>query len=308
MRPSKAFSFMLFGMFVWSYAQASDTLPTQKISDNVYAIIGSMDNRTIENLGNNATFGVIVTSEGVVLIDSGATTKGARRLHSAIKKITDKPVVTVINTGGQDHRWLGNSYFKSLGARIIASTAAVVDQKARTRDQLFMLGNLVGSEGLDGTNPVYADTTFDTTLNLTIGNTQIKLHHAGQAHTPGDSFVWLEREKIMFTGDIVYTERMLGIGQQSNSKTWLHVFEAMAAYQPKHIVPGHGAPTDLQTAKKDSYDYLRFLRQSVRDFMDAGGDISEISKIDQTSYKYLKNFDTLAGRNAQKVYTELEWE
>lgn len=308
MHSAQVFSFMLYGILVWTSAQASDTLRTQKITDSVYAIIGSMDNRTVENLGNNATFGVIVTSEGVVLIDSGATTKGARRIHTEIKKITSKPVVMVINTGGQDHRWLGNSYFQSLGARLVASTAAVADQKARTRDQLFMLGNLVGTEGIDGTRAVYADTTFDTILELSIGDTQLKLHHPGHAHTPGDSFVWLEKERVMFTGDIVYTERMLGVGQQSNSKSWLHAFEVMAAYQAKHLIPGHGAPTELQTAQKDTYDYLRFLRQSVQQFMDRGGDISEISKIDQSPFLYLKNFDTLAGRNAQKVYSELEWE
>ena len=43
-------------------------------------------------------------------------------------------------------------------------------------------------------------------------------------------------------------------------------------------------------------------------FIEEGGDISEIRKIDQSKFNYLLNFDTLAGRNAQKVYTELEWE
>lgn len=298
----------IFTLLAISSAQASDALETHKISHNVYAIVGSMDNRTPENLGNNATFGFIITKQGVVLIDSGATTKGAMQLHDTIKKITNKPIIMVINTGGQDHRWLGNSYFKQLGAKIISSTAAVVDQKARTQDQLFMLGNLVGNDGLDGTRAVYADSTFDTTLEFTLGDTVFKLQHAGQAHTPGDSFVWLPRQKIMFTGDIVYTERMLGIGQQSNSRAWISVFEAMASYKPKHLIPGHGKPTSLPTARKDTYDYLVFLRHSVYEFMDKGGDISDIRKIDQSKYMYLKNFDSLAGRNAQKVYAELEWE
>ena len=294
----------LFCLPVW----ADKNLSLQEVTDKVYAIVGDLGNRTAENLGNNATFGFIVTEDGVVLIDSGGTYLGAREIHRLIKTVTDKSVVTVINTGGQDHRWLGNGYFKASGAEIITSEEAVNDQKARATDQLFTLGNLVGDEGLTGTNAVYADRTFKDKLELIRGSFKITVVHAGQAHTPGDSFVWLPDLKVMFSGDIVYVERMLGIGDQSNSKSWLEAYEAMASYQPLHLVPGHGRATDLQQADKDTYDYLTFLRKSVSEFMDNGGDITDIGSLDQSEYSYLVNHDTLAGRNAQQVYTELEWE
>jgi len=54
---------------------------------------------TEKDLGTNATFGVVVTQDGVVLIDPGASFNGAQRIHEAIKTITDKPVKLVINTG-----------------------------------------------------------------------------------------------------------------------------------------------------------------------------------------------------------------
>ena len=216
--------------------------------------------------------------------------------------------MTVINSGGQDHRWLGNGYFKKIGAKIIASKNAVEDQKARTQDQFFGLGTLVGDEGISGTEAVYADTTFDTKHDFELGSTRFEITHSGQAHTPGDSFIWLPKQKVMFTGDIVYVERMLGVGSQSNSKSWIAVYEAMAAHKPEHIIPGHGNPTTLEKANKDSYEYLKFLRKSVSEFIDDDGDISEISKVDQSPYKYLSNFDSLSGRNAQQVYTEMEFE
>ncbi|WP_299875962.1 MBL fold metallo-hydrolase [uncultured Cocleimonas sp.] len=287
---------------------AASDLTLKKITDNVYAIVGELSNRSPVNLGNNSTFGVVVTDKGVVLIDAGATYKGAEKIHNVIKGITDKPIVTVINTGGQDHRWLGNGYFKKLGAKIIASNDAVEDQKARTQDQFFRLGTLVGDEGIKGTEAVYADTTFDTEYNFELGGVNFEITHAGQAHTPGDSFIWLPQQKVMFTGDIVYIERMLGIMDHSNSKSWVAVYEAMAAHNPEHIIPGHGNPTTLETADKDTYGYLTSLRDSVAEFIDDDGDISEISKVDQSAYKYLLNYDSLSGRNAQKVYTEMEFE
>jgi hypothetical protein len=112
----------------------------------------------------------------------------------------------------------------------------------------------------------------------------------------------------MFTGDIVYVERMLGVGSQSNSKIWLEVFQTMAAHKPRHLVPGHGQATDLSQAKRDTYDYLTFLRESVSDFIDSGGDISDIGSVNQAQFSYLLNFQEIAGRNAQQVFTEMEWE
>ncbi|KAG1694757.1 L-cystine-binding protein FliY [Nymphon striatum] len=215
-----------------NYDMSYEDLSLKKVTDQVYAIVGELSNRSPTNLGNNATFGVVVTDDGVV----------------------DKIIAG-----------LGNGYFKKLGAKIIASKNAVEDQKARTQDQFFGLGNLVGDEGLKGTEAVYADTTFDTEHSFEF-------------------------------------ERMLGVGSQSNSKTWVEAYEAMAAYKPEHIIPGHGNPTDLATANKDSYEYLKFLRQAIADFIDDDGDISEISKVDQSAYKYLQNFDSLSGRNAATAF------
>ncbi|MGB5706008.1 MAG: MBL fold metallo-hydrolase, partial [Arenicellales bacterium] len=287
---------------------SAEGLTLQKVTDDIYAIVGELGNRTADNLGNNATFGFVVTADGVVLIDSGGTYLGAQQIDQLIKTVTDKPVITVINTGGQDHRWLGNGYYKKSGAEIIASEEAVNDQKARTQDQFIMLGNLVGDKGLVGTDAVYADKTFTDKLELIRGDTTFMIYHVGQAHTPGDSFIWLPKEEVMFAGDIVYVERMLGVGTQSNSKSWVDVYQAMAAHNPQHLIPGHGQATNLQQANKDTYDYLVFLRNSVSEFMENGGDITDISSVDQSEYSYLLNYETLAGRNAQQVFTEIEWE
>jgi len=308
MNVYRSWMFFLLGLCLNTPALAADQLTLQKVTDSVYAIVGSMGNRSPENFGDNATFGFVVTPAGVVLIDSGGSYKGAQLLDKVIKRVTDKPVVKVINTGGQDHRWLGNGFFKQHGAKIIASQAAVKDQKARTQDQFFMLNNLVGVKGMQGTKPVYADTTFDKQLQFELGGTRFEIYHDGPAHTPGDSFVWLPKQKVMFSGDIVFTERMLGILDHSHSKSWAQVFQDMAAYHATYLVPGHGHPTNMEKAKADTYDYLIFVRDVVARFMKAGGDISDVGKIDQSQFKYLKNFDTLAGRNAQRVYSELEWE
>ena len=240
----------------------AQTLKVQPVAQDVWAIVGETEQRSATNLANNATFGLVMTPEGAVLMDPGGSYKGAMALHEAIRTITDQPVTHVINTGGQDHRWLGNGYWQEQGARIIASKAAVDDHTARASEQMSVLAQFLG-EGLEGTTPVFAETTFESDHTLEVGGLGFQIMHRGPAHTPGDSFVWLEAREVMFTGDIVYVDRILGTGPARNVKSWITVFDAMAAFDPAHIVPGHGRATDLATARRDTYDYLVNLRSRI---------------------------------------------
>lgn len=289
-------------------ASADPILKVAKITDNTYAIIGPLSQRSSENLGNNATFGLVVTDAGTILIDPGGSYKGAATLHEVIKSITDQPVKYVIDTGGQDHRWLGNGYWQDLGAQVIASKDAVSDQQDRGSMQLTGLTALIGADMLAGTEPAYADITFETDYTLTLGDVTLELHHEGAAHTPGDSTVWLADGGVMFAGDIVYMERILGIGPQSNSLEWVASFEALAALNPSHIIPGHGAPTDLAGATRDTYDYLINIRSKMAAYIEEGGEIIDSVKIDQSAFSYLENYEGLYGRNAQEVFSQMEWE
>ena len=109
-------------------------------------------------------------------------------------------------------------------------------------------------------------------------------------------------------GDIVYVERILGVGSQSNTRSRISVFEQMAAHDPAHVVPGHGHATTLEQARRDTYDYLVNLRSRIGALIDAGGDILQAPKVDQGAFSYLAQFDSLAGRNAQTTYEQMEWE
>ena len=278
------------------------------VADGVYALVGDLSQRSAENLGNNATFGVVVTDEGVVLIDAGAGWKAAAEIDAMIDTFTDQPVRYVINTGGQDHRWIGNSYWQAQGATVIASEAAVADHKDRGSLEMTGLDVLVGAEGLAGTELRYADVTFASEYTLGLGGIDLEITHAGQAHTPGDSFIWMPSTGVVFSGDIVYVERIAGIGDQSHSGSWIKVFEAMAALSPEIVVPGHGNPVPLATATGDTYDYLVNLRTRMGAYIDEGGDIIGSVNVDQAAFSYLENFEGLAKRNAQQVYSEMEWE
>ena len=116
----------------WTFAaQAAPVLEPVKVADGLYALVGPLGQRDAANAGDNATFGAIVTPEGVILIDSGAGDAGAELISRALRSVTDKPVRWVINTGSQDHRWLGNAWFAARGARIIALQTTVKVEQAQ---------------------------------------------------------------------------------------------------------------------------------------------------------------------------------
>ena len=285
----------------------ADILNVQPVAPGIWAIEGPAEQRDAQNLGNNATFGLIETTDGAVLVDPGGTWAGAAILHEVVRGLTDQPVTHVINTGGQDHRWLGNSYWQVQGATVIASADAVADQQARASMQLTILSQLVG-EGLSGTVPAYANVTFETDHVLDLGGRRIEIRHVGAAHTPGDSFVWLPDAQVVFTGDIVYVGRILGVMEFSDSATWLEAFGAIEMLEPVHLVPGHGPATTLAQAQADTRDYLQNLRDRMREHIDVGGDIIGSVDVDQSAFAYLDQFDALAGRNAQAVFQQMEWE
>jgi len=286
-------------------AHAFDTV---KVADNVYALVGDLGQRSPENLGHNITSGFIVTAQGVVVIDTGGSLANAQAIHAAIRKVTDKPVIYAINSGGQDHRWFGNDYFKQQGAKLIASEAAVRDMKERGAAQTAFIQQLL-KEKFDGTQLVYPDITFQDRYTLPVTGERIELIFTGGAHTPGDILVWLPQRSIVFAGDTVFVQRLLGV-MPGSALRWIKSLEYLRdELKPKIVVPGHGHVTDIAESFRDSYDYLIFLREATRKrFADGAFDPIEASQgLDQSRFKYLENYDNLSfrSRNAQAVAEEV---
>ena len=279
------------------------------VADGVYAYIGDTGARTVGNEGLNANLGLVLTEQGAVLIDSGATFQSARKIHDAVKKVTAKPIRWVINTGGQDHRWLGNGYFKEQGAEIIAHANAAPDMQARGGDQLAGLKGTL-NEKADGTVPTLP-TRFvkGNDVRLELGGSVFELKYRGGAHTPGDMLVWLPQKNVLFSGDVVFVDRLLGVLPASNTKNWLATFSVIEALHPKVIVPGHGRVTNLPTARADTQAYLTALRAHMQKAVDQGIDIGAAGKtFDGKPFMRLQNAAELMPGNASRTYLEIERE
>ncbi len=281
----------------------------EPVAEGVYAFIGEMGARTLANEGLNANLGLVVTPAGAVLIDSGATWQGARQVHEAARKVTDQPIRWVINTGGQDHRWLGNGYFRAQGAEIIAHAQAEADMRSRGGEQLAGLQAALGKLA-EGTTPVLPTRWLQgKDERLEFGGVVLELKHRGGAHTPGDVLVWLPQRQVLFSGDVVYVDRLLGVMPMSNTRSWLATFDAIEQLAPATIVPGHGKVCDLAKAQVQTRDYLRALRAHMKQAVDEGLDISAaIKTFHGAPWAGLLNAAELMPGNASRTYLEMERE
>jgi glyoxylase-like metal-dependent hydrolase (beta-lactamase superfamily II) len=292
-------------LFLPGYALALD-MKFRQVAPDVYAFIGDTGMRTLENEGMNANSGFIVTKAGVLVVDSGSTWKVAEKIHAAIRKVTKQPVKYVVNTGGQDHRWLGNGYFKSQGAEILAARAAIDDMNARGAMQLQGLAGEL-KDRIAGTEVVLPTRTFDKKEVLKLGGREIQLLYSHGGHTPGDSVVWLPKEGVLFSGDMIYVDRLLGVLPFSNATRWLASFAEMEQLKPRTIVPGHGAVCDLKKAQRQSRDYLQHLVSHMKQAVDdMAGLQPAIDSLDQSAWAHLANYELLKGGNASRVYLEME--
>lgn len=281
----------------------------EPVAPGVYAYIGDIEGRTYDNEALNANLGLVVTPQGAVLIDSGATRQTARRIEQAVRRITPQPIRWVINTGGQDHRWLGNGHFRDRGAEIIAHTNARADMLARGPEHLRALAPVL-KDKLDGTEPVLPTrwlTEPDTALDF--GDTKVHILHRGGGHTPGDSMVWLPQSGVVFTGDVVYADRVLGMHAVSRSRPWLASFETLEALRPRVVVPGHGRVTTLAQAQRETGDLLRALRSHMGKAVADGVDLATaVRTFDTTPFRHLKHAEVWLPQLANRTYLEMEQE
>lgn len=290
------------------FAHAEALLKVEALGDGIFALIGQTGGRLHENFGLNANYGVIDTPEGSILIDSGASTVAAKLLEAEARKLTGKPVKWVINTGVQDHRWLGNGYFAALGAQIIALQRTATTQARLGKGQIeSLLPEL--KEQMNGTVPTTAAKPLaGDTQTLTLGGRTLELRYFADAHFAGDAVVWLPKEKILFAGDHIYVDRLLGILPESNAETWLQAFKQAIALQPARIVPGHGRVCDIAQAQREAGDYLAFVVDGTKKFAEdmAGVDAAVSAMKEAPAFKHLRNFDDLHRGNVNRAYLRLE--
>ncbi|WP_420403908.1 MBL fold metallo-hydrolase [Nisaea sp.] len=281
--------------------------PVEFIPD-VFSAIGATAPPTYENSGHNNNLSFILTGDGVVVVNGGASWKLAEALHGEIKAITDQPVRLVVNENGQGHAMLGNSYWRAQGVKIVAQEDAAHEFEETGYDSLAA-AERVQKEKAEGTDVVLPDETFADKFVVGFGDFPIEVLNLGPAHSPGDVVVWLPEQKLVISGDMAFHERMLPIFDETDTAAWLESWdEGFEELGATYVIPGHGHPTNMDQVRRYTKDYLVYLRARIREHLDKGGSLADAYYVDQSPYSHLDTFEELATRNAGRVYEQMEFE
>ncbi|WP_370312071.1 MBL fold metallo-hydrolase [Sagittula sp.] len=315
MRTLLVAGLVLAGMPVLANEEIADKYPQSELYDapvefipGVWTAIGATAPPTYENAGHNNNLSFVVTDEGVVVVNGGASVRLAAALHEEIRKVTDLPVKLVINENGQGHAMLGNAYWSDQGVDILAHAEAIAEVEENGD---FILQGMQGynRDKAEGTRVVVPNLSFEDAYRFEMGGVGFEVLHLGPAHGPGDAQVWIPEWDIVIAGDIAFHERMPPIFADTCTSCWIETFEGpFTDLGAAYVIPGHGHPTNMGTVTEGTVGYLRDLREKVGAHIDEGGDLAGAYYVDQARWAHLDTFGELATKNAGRVFEEMEWE
>ncbi|HVY56262.1 MAG TPA: MBL fold metallo-hydrolase [Xanthobacteraceae bacterium] len=201
---------------------------------------------------------VLVTDEGVLVIDTRQHPRDAEDLLARIRKITDKPIKWVVNSHFHGDHTYGNSVFKAEGATIIAQreTARLMQQvadKEFARRQAFFK-----RRGYDPKEVklVLPDVTFENDVTIRLGGREAHLMYFGPGQNPGDTFVLFPHARMLFTPGAFGKRSLPNMAFTPSVDNWIALLEKVAKMDVDKILPAHGdvaVPADVAELAK----YLR---------------------------------------------------
>ncbi|HVC02534.1 MAG TPA: MBL fold metallo-hydrolase [Steroidobacteraceae bacterium] len=217
---------------------AEKQISFDRLSENAYAYTAQGDPNT----------GIVIGDDAVLVVDTQATPVMAGDVIRRIRAITDKPIRYVVLSHYHAVRVLGASAYAP--QHIIASRdtcdliaergAADMQSEIERFPRLFRAVDSI--PGL--TRP---SLVFERSLTLWLGRLEVGILQLGRGHTKGDTVVWLPKDRILFSGDLVEFDATPYAGD-AYFADWPQTLDALAALHPAMLVPGRGAA--LQTPEQ----------------------------------------------------------
>ena len=209
--------------------------------------------------------GVIVGGDAVMVVDARATPVLARELINAVRTVTDKPIRYVVLTHYHAVRVLGASAY---GAdHVIASQGTYElirergEQDFKSEAQRFprLFRAIETVPGL-----TWPTIRFDRGMTLRLGERVVEIKHVGRGHTKGDTIVWLPRERVLYSGDLVEYGATPYAGD-AYFQDWPGTLERLRELKPEKLVPGRG---DALTTREGTEEAIAGTQRFVRTILE----------------------------------------
>lgn len=216
---------------------------------------------------SNAAF--VVTGEGVVVFDTLGTPALGAMLRAAIRGITDAPIRRIYLSHYHADHVYGNQAFAGSGAEFIASDGAKRYLESEVAAQRLAERRVSLAPWVDAqTRLVAPDRYVGNEERFELGGVSIRVVDVGSAHSEGDLVMYVETDNVLFSGDIVFEDRIPFLGTSSSAE-WLEVLDDMETADVAAIVPGHGrVAADPRQVVALTREYLTFVRAAMQQAVD----------------------------------------
>jgi cyclase len=223
---------------------------------------------------------IILTQEGVVLIDSGHNPPDSHAVMKAVRQLTAQPVRFLINTEPHADHTSGHFVF-SPPAVIVAAAGAGESMRGAHNPRRWEPQTL-GAPGaaemraaLEGYRLVTPHVEYRDRMTLSVGERTFELHWLKNVHSEADSAIWLPKERVLFTAASVSVKRFNNLRPFVSIPDTLDAIKMMRALQPDLVIPGHGAPGTVQILD-DMERYYVLLVDRVKQMAAQGRSLDEI--------------------------------
>ncbi len=309
---------VLFAGWLWLDARAQTGAPIvsgahrfEKVTDGIYYATAS----GTMNVGANSP--IILTDTEAIVIDSEITPAAARALVADMKAITSLPVRYVIDSHYHYDHAHGNQVFMAdaqvighentrkrlltnvleqytflssvepVPARIASLRQRIADEKdpqAKVTLERQLASNAAYLEQVKETKVTPPNVTFDRKMTLYRGGREIQLLYLGRGHTDTDVVVYLPKERIVCSGDLM--ESIISYMGDAYAEEWIATLDRLKTLDFDTVMPGHGVVFKGK-AKIDAFQaYLRDVLQQTSALRKQGLSAdAAAAKIDVTKYR-----------------------
>ena len=227
----------------------------------------------------NSTSSIILTEEGVVIIDTGQTPMDSREVMEAVKKLTPLPVRVVINTEVHPDHTTGNFVFSPPALVINHEGASEAMRKAYDPERANTLAKQSAEmrDAVQGYRLVTPHIEYHDKATLHVGERTFELLHLKKVHSEADTAVWLPKERVLFAASVAIPNSINNIRPFVAIPDMLAAIKMMKSLNPEVVVPGHGS-FGTTTIFDDSERYYGLLLERVGVMVREGQSLDQIKQ------------------------------
>lgn len=270
-----------------------------RIADNVYSYADVKSAGPGNSFAANA--GIIIGTDGILVVDTLISAKEARRFLADIRKVSAKPIRFVVDTHYHFDHAFGNGEFARAGGVIISHAADRENLKKKGEATLKGATEFgLTVEDMRGTEINLPVLTFTDRMTIHLGGETVELIRVAPSHTEGSIMVYLPARKILFAGDILFTDVHPYLGE-GDLAGWIRNLDYILTLDVTTIIPGHGPVSGKRdvTAMKE---YLLAFDAMARELAKNSGDADWIAAELKKKLPARSQLDDLISSNVREKY------